>query len=388
MSKSERNPLEQRAIHVSAPVRQIDSKEHAARGLVPDRRALALQVRNARQAAHARRVDLRRLGLERLPRDAGRARASEPLEGGAAQRAAQRQPSIAADVMAVDEPRVEARLLQRHEEVTRRAEHQARLTLVDDARAERARREVAAAGDDGGALPQAGGQRGFSRDGADHVLGAPDGGQDPQRDAGRLRPALGPRSRARVEQRRAEHRRRQIAGGLSGQAEDDVRVRLHHERDALEELRLVGPHPGELGPEVIRVQAVAADGLGVGPEGRLDGARLGGGAHVEPQDGRPQRPPRSVDDDRGRRLSGHADGVDAIERDGPGQPRARGAHRAPPARRIGLRAPGGGGLVGARDERRAEHAPGRVDGGGANTRRADVDAEQRRGGHVSPSARA
>src|ERR1700690_1888065 len=152
-----------------APVGAIDSADDAACPLVPNRRTLSLKVRKDGQPGERRGIDGLRLRFERFPRSAGRARVAEPFEGGAAQRSAESEPAIASDVMTVDEARVEAWARHRHEEIPCRAEHQTGFSFVDDAGAQRARREVATPGDDRRSLALPGRRRGRAGDRPDNL---------------------------------------------------------------------------------------------------------------------------------------------------------------------------------------------------------------------------
>src|SRR4051812_17262196 len=130
---------------MTAAVMKREAHVRAARVDVPDRRPFALQVRQEEEAVRAGRhacgfrvehVERRkRLAYARVVVFACGAvadeRVTQPLLRAARERPAEREPTVRADVMRLDEAWVASRRLARHEEVARGAEHEARFALVD-----------------------------------------------------------------------------------------------------------------------------------------------------------------------------------------------------------------------------------------------------------------
>ncbi len=391
MAETERDPFDQRAVKVRARVRQIEPEEDAARPFVPYRRALTLKVRQDHEAPGAH-LHLACLLLERVPVDPARARATEPLQRRTAQGATEREPAIAAHVVTIHEARVEAGVVHRHQEISGRPQHEARLALVHHTDAQCARCEVASARDDRRSLSQARDGRGLPGDRADHVVRARDPRQHARLESRRARRFLGPNARARVEQRSAEHRGRRVARGLTGQSHCHERVRLEHQRSAFEDLRFVCAQPGELRSQVVRVHPVAPDGLGASrTERAVERAGLRTGAYVEPENRAPERAPILIDQHRGGRLAGHPHSLDTRERRALPDAADDGARGVPPRFGVRFDASLPAGVRRARLVGLCDDTAKRVDDCATNPGRPDVDAEQpptpvrgRHGQRVSP----
>ena len=275
----------------------------------------------------------------------------------------------------------------RHEQVARGAEHQAGLPLLDDARTERARGEVAASRRRRASL-----RAGRSPLAASRVTRTEDivrpqrGAAGAARDIPTARaPSSDQRAGARVEERRAEHRRRRIARGLAGEPQARrTRATAGRARRDRASSRLVRAQPGELRPEVVGVHPVAADRLGAArTERRVEGARL-----ARPHARRARGSPDAAGDRRRRRAP-----PSAPDRSRPPPRRRRAhplaaarAHAEPTARHHASASasarPGAGASCGHGLARLGDELPPRVEDGGAHAGRADVDAEQQLHGSV------